>query len=87
MRCITFFGKHRYHLKGKALEHTHRYGNKLPYKIETLFLYECIKCNDVYSKRIDGDWVTDKDDDDDDRDPPKGPAMSPDDYFQALTKE
>ncbi len=65
--------------------------NKLPSGHETNFLFRCLKCQDTYSKRINGYFepinTNHDDDNDDDRDNPTPPTLSPDDYYDLLTKE
>lgn len=59
------------------------HGDTFPCKINTLFLYQCTKCNNFKVKEIIGDWSIDHNDDDDDNGPPK-PILCPDDFYDSL---
>ena len=58
---------------------------KYPISIFTTFLFKCAKCSDLKSKII-FDYSVREDDDDDNDDPPKPPVLSPDDYYESITK-
>lgn len=58
-----------------------------PFKIETTFLFECKKCGCLKTQKVEGDFSSrDDDDDDDGGDEPQTPVLSPDDYYDQITK-
>jgi hypothetical protein len=55
-----------------------------PSAIYTRYLYQCAKCKKRKTHSVDGDWCDGPDEDDGDDIPP---TLSPDDYFDLITKE
>lgn len=61
--------------------------DKFPEKF-TRFLYRCKRCEEIKIKMVEGTWkiIEDEKDDDDNRDAPSAPILSPDDYYESISK-
>lgn len=63
----------------------------LAFAMHTLILYKCSTCHKHKIRKLTGDWVGGSpSDDNDNRDgdsPPEPDPLSPDDYYESLTKK
>ena len=85
LKC--FFGHMWKEEKRRAEEVFEDENDRIPLFYQTKFLYKCTRCEKLKVIILIGKWDKDNEDDDDDDNFPLNPQMSPDDFYEMITKE
>lgn len=86
MNWKCFFA-HEWKLTNKNLVNIYGEDKSIPYRHDTHFLWKCSRCENIKCRIEEGLFGGDEDQDDDNNDGASPePVLSPDDYYERLTK-